>query len=424
VKLVAAFVLLAAAAVSPDIRYFQYQRPVENAPQNTGQNTAQTCIALDAALFAHAAPGLADLRLYRDRQETPYVMHMSSPATAPEQAIQLLNLGARGGQTVFDAAMPDGSYSDLDLNVRGHDFIATATVTGSQQQAGPATKVGDYTLFDLTRQRLGRSTVLHLPPSDFRYLHFRIHGPLRPEAIAGLSVQQLPSGEPAYGVVAESNQVRLKDHASVIEFTVPVHVPVDRIAVVPGATPANFSRDATIEVRPMVQSPSGDSAEPPAPMVSTGNLLRVHTVEDNHRIDQEHLELDAPGANFDWPSKWTITIDNGDNAPLTPASVRLEMVKRSLCFEAAGGKYTLYYGDARLSAPRYDLGQFLVVHVKDAAQAAAGPEQKNPEYQARPDDRPFTERHPLLLWVALALVVILLGGIALRTAKMTGPQQS
>jgi hypothetical protein len=159
-------------------------------------------------------------------------------------------------------------------------------------------------------------------------------------------------------------------------------------------------------------------------MTSTGNLLRVHTVEDNHRIDQEHLELDAPQANFDWPSKWTITIDNGDNAPLTPASVRLEMVKRSLCFEAAGGKYILYYGDARLSAPRYDLGQFLVVRVKDAAQAAAGPEQKNPEYQARPDDRPFTERHPLLLWVALALVVILLGGIALRTAKTTGAQQS
>ena len=38
---------------------------------------------------------------------------MLSSAIAPEQAIQLLNLGARGGQTVFDAAMPDGSYSDL-----------------------------------------------------------------------------------------------------------------------------------------------------------------------------------------------------------------------------------------------------------------------------------------------------------------------
>ena len=419
-RLVAAFLLVAAAAVSPDIRYFQYQRAVANAPPSP----AQTCIALDAALFAHAAPELADLRLYRDRQETPYVVHMSWPATATEQPIQLLNLGARGGQTVFDAAMPDGSYSDLDLNVSGKDFIATATVTGSQHQAGPATRVGDYTLFDLTRQRLGRSTTLHLPPSDFRYLHFRIAGPLRPEAIAGLSVQQLPSGEPSYAVVAESKQVWLKDRASVIEFTVPAHVPVDRIAVVAGATPANFSRDVTIEVRAMVQSPSGSSAEPPVPVTSTGSLLRVHTVEDNHRIDQEHLELDAPQANFDWPSKWTITIDNGDNAPLTPASVRLAMVKRSLCFEASGGNYALYYGDARLSAPRYDLGQFLVVHVKDAAQAAAGPEQTNPEYQPRPDDRPFTERHPLLLWVALALVVILLGSIALRTARATRPQQS
>ena len=79
-----------------------------------------------------------------------------------------------------------------------------------------------------------------------------------------------------------------------------------------------------------------------------------------------------PGRTSIGPSKWTITIDNGDNAPLVPDSVRLEMVKRNLCFEASVGKYTLYYGDHRLGAPRYDLGQFLVVHVKDAAQAAAG----------------------------------------------------
>ena len=418
-KIIAALILLA-GAVSPEIRYFRYERPIQNTPQQA----RQTCLAVDPELFAHAAPGLADLRLYRNGAETPYLVQMSAPsATSSEQTIEPLNLGERGGQTVFDAAMPSGSYSDLVLKVTGSDFIATVAVTGSQQQTGPTTKIGDYTIFDLTRQRLGRSTVLHLPVSDFRYLHFRIAGPLRPESVSGLSVAQLPAGQPAYTVVAESSQVTQKDHASIIEFTVPAHVPVDRVVFVAGATPANFSRDVTIEARPIVQTSAGDSAELPRSVSSSGNLLRVHTIQDDHPIDQEHLDIDAPQASFDSPSRWTVTIDNGDNVALVPASVRLEMVKRNVCFEAGGDGYTLYYGDSKLSPPRYDLGQFLVVRPAGAAQAIAGPEQPNPDYQARPDDRPFTEKHPLLLWIALAMVIAVLGAIALRTAKSARPAQ-
>jgi hypothetical protein len=224
-----------------------------------------------------------------------------------------------------------------------------------------------------------------------------------------------------YTLVADSTHVTQRGRASIIEFEVPAHVPVDRIAFLPGTTPANFSRDVTVEVRP-VASARSESAEPPVPVTSSGNLLRVHILQNDHHIDQENLAIEAPRVTFDTPSQWTISIDNGDNAPLVPAAVRLEMLRRDLCFESGSGDYALYYGDEKLSPPRYDLGQFFVI--KDAAQAAAGPEQPNPEYQPRPDDRPFTEKHPLLLWIALALVICVLGAIALRSAKATKPQQS
>jgi hypothetical protein len=55
----------------------------------------------------------------------------------------------------------------------------------------------------------------------------------------------------------------------------------------------------------------------------------------------------------------------------------------------------------------------------DAEQAALGVEENNPQYQARPDTRPFTEKHPALLSIALILVVVVLGLVALRTAKET-----
>jgi hypothetical protein len=143
-------------------------------------------------------------------------------------------------------------------------------------------------------------------------------------------------------------------------------------------------------------------------------------VQNGHRIDEERLAIDASQVDFDTPAKWTVTIENGDDAPLNIASVRLEMLQRNLCFEAAGtGDYTLYYGDPALTAPRYDYAT-LFSPQNDAAQIAAGAELANPAYQSRPDERPFTDKHPWLLWVALVAAIAILGGIALRTAKQSG----
>jgi hypothetical protein len=55
---------------------------------------------------------------------------------------------------------------------------------------------------------------------------------------------------------------------------------------------------------------------------------------------------------------------------------------------------------------------------------AAGAEQPNPAYQPRPDERPFTEKHPALLWLALVAVVVLLGAIALRSANRSAQTPS
>lgn len=410
--------LLAVFVASPEIRYFRYERPVQNTPQRA----AQTCLVVDPGIFAHAAARLDDLRLYRDNIETPYVVHLAAPIRAEEKPIAPLNLGQSGGQTVFDAAMPESRYSDIQLSVTGQNFIATVTVYGSQaQSASRDTRLGGYTIFDLTRQRLGRSTVLHLPESDFRYLHFRIAGPLLPESIIGLSVLRLPGSQPKYVTVAESSRIPQKGHTSVLEFTVPVHVPVDRIVFTPGATPVLFSRDVNISVVPVPEQPASEEAAPPQTLASSGNLLRVHSEQNGHRIDEERLAIDAPEVDFATPAKWTIIIENGDDVPLTIESVRLEMLQRNLCFEAAGNaRYTLYYGDPALSAPRYDYAT-LFTGGTDAVQVAAGPEQPNPAYEPRPDERAFTEKHPALLWVALLAVIALLGTIALRAGKRVTP---
>jgi hypothetical protein len=411
----ASFVLLfAIVGASPEIRYFRYERPIQNVAQASGQ----TCLVLDAEIFAHAAPQLADLRLYRDGVETPYVVRVDTPAEAAEKSIVPLNVGVRGRQTVFDAELPDAHYTDLQLAVALQNFIATVTVSGSRAKTGSdETRLGSYTIFDLTRQKLGRSTILHLPESDFRFLHFSVTAPISPENITGLSVERMPATEYPYSTVAESSMVTQKGHASVLEFTVPAHVPVDRIAFTPGAAPALFSRDVSISVTPITASSATQDTRPSQTVTSTGNLLRVHSVQNGQRIDEERLTIDAPTVDFSAPAKWTITIDNGDDAPLKLESVRLQMVQRTLCFDAAAkARYTLFYGDPALQAPHFDYATLFTPQA-DASPAASGPEQPNPAYEPRPDARPFTEKHPALLWVALIAVIALLAGIALRSAK-------
>lgn len=409
---VLSLVLLAAPA--PEIRYFHFERPIETPSQMGGQ----TCLVVDPAVFAHAAPQLADLRVYQGSTETPFVVRTDVPVVSTDQAIGLLNLGKSGNSTVFDAEMPRGKYGDLQLKVNGHDFLATVTVTGGQSQtAGSRTRLGSFTIFDLTRQRLGRSTVLHLPESDFRYLHFQIAGPIAPDDVTGLSVRRVPISQPKFVAVAETAISGLKGRNSIIEFTVPAHTPVDRVVFVPGQKPVNFSRDVEISVAPVARPKGDDATEPPQTVSYPGNILRVHSVQDGLRIDEEHLNVDAPQVESEGAAKWTITIENHDDAPIQLASVRLEMLQRRLCFDAtAGAAYTLYYGDAALASPQYDYASLFVLQ-HDAAGAQLGAESANPAWQARPDERPFTEKHPILLWVALIVVIALLGAVAFSSFK-------
>jgi hypothetical protein len=256
-----------------------------------------------------------------------------------------------------------------------------------------------------------------LPQSDFRFLHFQIAGPITPQNVIGLSVIEVPVTQPKYVTVAQTATGAQKGRDSVFEFTVPARAPVDRVVFVPGAQPSSFSRDVQVKVAPVARPPANDSTEPPQPVMVTGNILRVHRVEDGHRIDEEHLTIDAPQVDFDSQTTWTVTIENGDDAPIQVTSIRLEMTERDLCFDAAAGAaYTLYYGDSALAAPQYDYAA-LFVPAANAIAALLGAETANPAYQPRPDMRPFTEKHPALLWMALILVMVLLGAVAIRSVK-------
>jgi hypothetical protein len=88
-------------------------------------------------------------------------------------------------------------------------------------------------------------------------------------------------------------------------------------------------------------------------------------------------------------------------------------VERLLLDVPRGGEFTLTYGAPDLPPPTYDLGRTLDAD-SEAVAAELGPPIRR---DVVADVLPWTERHPLLLWVGLLLVVAALGAITWRALR-------
>jgi hypothetical protein len=182
---------------------------------------------------------------------------------------------------------------------------------------------------------------------------------------------------------------------------VPEKVPLDHMTLEIDPAEPNFRRSV------QVTSDKDD-------YIGSGEIDRVHMVRSGQKIDSDDYDV-----NFSAVGHKTIKviIDNGDDPPLKIKSARLQQLEHRLYFDAsASAPMTLYYGDEKLNAPVYDYAKLFLL-AKDAGPAQLGGEQANAAYTGRPDERPWTEKHPAVLWIAIVAAVLILGAIALRSMK-------
>jgi hypothetical protein len=409
----------APAASGPETvqQYSRYQRAIA-----LDAGAGQACVVVDAQIFPHAAASLKDLRLYQGAREIPYALTLSEPVQAEGDTARVLNLGVRGQSIVFDLQMPNRPYTDINLDLAGQDFLATATVSGLvSPESSDATQLGEFTLFDLTSQHLSRSTTLHLQESSFPYLHVALTASavpgthsftLSPGMVRGATVPPSREAQSLYTVAAETTAVVQQGRQTVATFALPQRVPVERVSfVVAPDFKSNFSRDVRVSDHP-------EGTPESAAEVIDGTMLRVRLNQAGREIRQQQLSVPATlGANMQGAANVKVAIDNGDDTPLPITAVRLEMRQRMLCFSApAAEPVTLFYGDTGLAAPQYDYARFFSATARTGT-AQLGPEQLNPEYRARPDTRALTERYPDILWIALLAVICILAVVALRSAR-------
>jgi len=419
--------LLWQVAVSPEPtnpHYLRYQRTI-TIPASAGQS----CAVIDPALFPHASPSLKDLRLFQGNRGIPYAITLSEPQQLDSDPATIRNLGLRGRNIVFDLEMPNRPYTELMLDLAGHDFIATATVSGTRDSNyANQTSLGEFTLFDLTTQHLSRSTTIHLQETNLLYLHIELAvSPAAgtraldtsPQAlqkmVQAVTVPPSREAQSLYTTAAQATTVTQRGRQSIATFTLPERIPIERIsfALAPGFK-ANFSRDVSITDHPTATPNPADALSE----ALAGTILRVHLTQAGREIRQEQLSVPATlGSNMQSAAAVEVAVNNGDDTPLPITAVRLEMRQRKICFDApAADPLTLFYGDPALTAPQYDYTRLFTLSTQFRA-AQLGPEQFNPAYRDRPDARPLTDRHPHLLWIALLIVICILAVIAIRSSK-------
>jgi hypothetical protein len=401
-------ILLAAVFVGPSIPFFKYQRPVQVQPGG------QRYVAVDEQIWKNARPDLGDLRLYSGQQEVPYALIVERGSRENDRKdVRVLQQSVVGGKTQFMIDMAGvAEYDHIDLKLTSKNFVAHAHVEGQEDLHGTQwTLLTESILYDLSKENLGGNSMLRLPLSTYKYLRVTIDGPVKPDDIRGASSEfrqeqkamwRDVGGAPAVAEMParalREGSTRVERKRTVLTFAVPENVPVYRVTFDIDPAQANFRRSVQVTDDKDVY-------------IGAGEINRIHMVRSGQKIDSDDHD-----ATFSAVGHKTIkvTIDDGDDPPLKLRSARLQQLEHRLYFEGPqSAPMTLYYGADKLEPPVYDYAKLFLL-AKDAAPAQLGGEEENRAYM---DERPWTERHPAVLWIAIVTAVLILGAIALRSMK-------
>ncbi len=417
-RLAAIFAVLATGlAAAPETSYFTRTREI-----SPNSRAATNYFIVDSEILQHARPDLSDLRIYDGDTQVPYAMVVQAAGVqTSEREAKILNLGLVGGNTEFDLDLSQTTqYNHIRLTLDAKDFLVTARVYGKDAlTAGPSVDLGVSTLYDFSRESLGSNTTLRLATASFRYLHVKVTAGIRPQQVKGAAVYGLEEKKAYWTDVGscgaprqvqpsagKTSQNAPSKPTTVVECELPASSQVDQVELQVAAGQVNFRRPVSV-------TETGAGGQD-ALVAATGDISRVQMKRGGAVVNSEQLAIPfrrSLAAHF------LVTIDNGDDAPLALERVQPQAVERRVFFTPKGeSRLRLYYGDDKLDAPTYDYAKFFHDDVS-ASPASLGLAESNTAFTSRPDDRPWSERNKLVMWVAMIAAVAGLGFLALRGLK-------
>lgn len=416
-RLLLSIAVLAALAVAsfggdlPDTwRRWLYSRPIP-----TGPYSGMAGVELPRDLLAHSANHLADLRLIDDRGlEVPYVLYVDrggDPVTHSWTARLHENSFVPGQYTQIVLEVQTNSlfHNTVRIETPEPDFINWVEVAASDDAHVWRIVKARAPISRFRRENLEGSQTIHYSENASPYLRLRIFEPAHQFPVTGAAILTYDTRQPARVPVAVPAAF-LPDASAPADVTRwSADLSTDQLPI----TEVVFTTEQPEFYRAVRILTSADGKE--WQIKCGGEIFRYKVGEKL----EESLRVSFPE---DWGGRyWRVEILNGNDAPLADAAPSLEMIPRFVYFQpAAGRSYRMIYGDAAATSPQYDLARIFHYQGKPSGTLVVpGPEEATLNYS---DPRPFTERHPNILWSALGLAVILLGFAAFRALR-TPPEQ-
>lgn len=367
-----------------------------------------TRVTLDAAVYAHAAEALADLRVIRDEAtEVPYLLSVArSRVETAAVNVRLVNRESRGGALMATLEF-DGQqvHNRLELQTTREDFRSEVRVEASDDgRVWASVRAGAYVFrYKTDDGRVAEHLTIQYPDSRRRLLRLTIANWPEAAEFTGAAVTRSAANAARRSslwsaTAAPVDGARRKTSCYVLATG--TRAPRDRVVVRAASAPATFHRSVTLE-----QSEDGKAWR----WWGVGALYR--TAAD------ESLTLEFSETNAPWQR---LCIEQGDDVPVRLESVRVEGIDREVTFRSeAAGAYWLYVGHLKAAAPSYDLARTAPADfVESAVVGRVEPMEANPRFTPPVAPvPPWTDRYPALLYGVLGVAIAGLGWMALKLLR-------
>ena len=338
---------------------FQYERVAEVAaagPQRLDVDVAllsgsHPFVAQETGERAIARGGLGDLRLFdASNVEVPYLLIEPVPNLPSFVAYPALPVPA------IDKA--DNKTSGFEVDIRGVRLVDAIVLNGIQppflkrfrlEGSGDRERwtelVREGTAFDLPAERLQRTQIEFLP-GEYRYLRIiwddtnsaRV---ALPSSVTVREPRQVLAGPVLRSSVSIARRPS-EPGRSRFRLTLPAaRLPIVALELTVGG--GNLLRDARV----LEAGFSGESAEPR--LIGSARLTRV--VRDTLIAESLRIAIRQPAE-----PQLDLVVDDRDNPTLALEQVTAVFAEMPwIYFESPPGPITVRYGNAKLTAPRYDL---------------------------------------------------------------------
>ncbi|HEY2823324.1 MAG TPA: DUF3999 family protein [Candidatus Acidoferrum sp.] len=411
--------VFADSSVADAWRAWRYSRAIE-VPVDAANPSAAARIEIPFDLYRHSEHDLSDLRIIDENgAETPFLFYgpqfqpptENRAATLREQSF----LPNEYTQLVVDLGPTTVFHNGVEIRTSDTNFINWVEIAVSDDAQTWRIVKDRAPISSFVRENIAGSRLVRYPDTNARYIRERIFEPAHRFPVSSASVlfvqepKETPQETLPIALQLDSNASSNAAKTST-RWTVDLgqnNVPVDGVRFT--TTQPQFFRVMRLQ--------SSDDNENWVEYCD-GEIYRYKQAEKQ----TESLQLTTPFVYWK-PRYWRIEILNANDAPLTGVTATLLATPRVLLFyPQTGHTYRIIYGNTSAKQPTYDLARTFDPHTwPQAMPATLASEAATANFV---DTRPFTERHPYVLWIAFLFAVAALGYAALRALKSPDGQNA